>query len=226
MTRSPERNITTDLANFVTLRCSIANERQHFFDASPLTAITDTFTVTMLDYDTIVIGGGPAGITALKTQTEAGAKCALFEAEEEIGGTFRYRSYENSELVSSSVSTITVYRSRGHCADIAPCSPTCFPLLERMQQATDGLHRLSVLALARRPRIFERVLRLPRAIRDTLQFVGRHQFEEQGRLDREEGRCAPCHCLKARRYGSVDVRTLPGFLKADTVLIRDDPIRH
>ncbi|GAA5830190.1 hypothetical protein JCM3766R1_002818 [Sporobolomyces carnicolor] len=55
----------------------------------------------MLDYDTIVIGGGPAGITALKTQTEAGAKCALFEAEEEIGGTFRYRSYENSELVSS-----------------------------------------------------------------------------------------------------------------------------
>ena len=53
----------------------------------------------------------------------------MFESEEEIGGTFRYRSYENSELVSSSVSTITVYRSRGHCADIAPCSPTCFPSL-------------------------------------------------------------------------------------------------
>ncbi|GAA6063837.1 hypothetical protein JCM10212_003999 [Sporobolomyces blumeae] len=52
-------------------------------------------------YDTIIVGGGPAGITALKTQTEAGLDCILFEAEAEIGGTFRYRSYENSELVSS-----------------------------------------------------------------------------------------------------------------------------
>jgi len=57
--------------------------------------------MTATDFDTIIIGGGPGGITALKTQSEAGAKCILFEAEEQIGGTFRYRSYENSELVSS-----------------------------------------------------------------------------------------------------------------------------
>ncbi|GAA5958149.1 hypothetical protein JCM3765_002830 [Sporobolomyces pararoseus] len=63
------------------------------------------------DYDTIIIGGGPGGITALKTQTEAGAKCILFEAEEQIGGTFRYRSYENSELVSSKqLTAFTDYR--------------------------------------------------------------------------------------------------------------------
>ncbi|GAA6013204.1 hypothetical protein JCM11491_005214 [Sporobolomyces phaffii] len=62
-------------------------------------------------YDTIVIGGGPAGITALKTQREAGAGCILFEAEEQIGGTFRYRSYENSELVSSKqLTAFTDYR--------------------------------------------------------------------------------------------------------------------
>jgi len=57
-------------------------------------------------YDTIVIGGGPAGIVAAKTQTEAGQKCILFEAESQIGGTFRYRAYENSELVSSYVRPI------------------------------------------------------------------------------------------------------------------------
>ncbi|GAA5910241.1 uncharacterized protein JCM6883_001123 [Sporobolomyces salmoneus] len=63
------------------------------------------------EYDTIIIGGGPGGITALKTQNEAGANCILFEAEEQIGGTFRYRAYENSELVSSKqLTAFTDYR--------------------------------------------------------------------------------------------------------------------
>ncbi|GAA5932836.1 flavin-containing monooxygenase [Sporobolomyces koalae] len=62
-------------------------------------------------YDAIIIGGGPAGVTALKTQTEAGVHCILFEAEEQIGGTFRYRAYENSELVSSKqLTAFTDYR--------------------------------------------------------------------------------------------------------------------
>lgn len=32
---------------------------------------------------------------------ENGFKCLLFEAESQVGGTFRYRAYENAELVSS-----------------------------------------------------------------------------------------------------------------------------
>ncbi|KAL7342327.1 hypothetical protein BJY59DRAFT_553651 [Rhodotorula toruloides] len=55
----------------------------------------------MQDYDSIIIGGGPAGLTALKTLTENGFECILFEAESDVGGTFKYRSYENAELVSS-----------------------------------------------------------------------------------------------------------------------------
>ncbi|GAA6029258.1 hypothetical protein JCM8097_003591 [Rhodosporidiobolus ruineniae] len=55
----------------------------------------------MQEYDNIVIGGGPAGLTALKTLSENGFRCALFEAEDAIGGTFRYRGYEAAELVSS-----------------------------------------------------------------------------------------------------------------------------
>ncbi|GAA5848275.1 hypothetical protein JCM8547_004466 [Rhodosporidiobolus lusitaniae] len=53
------------------------------------------------EYDTIIVGGGPAGLTALKTLSENGFKGILFEAEDEIGGTFRYRGYEAAELVSS-----------------------------------------------------------------------------------------------------------------------------
>ncbi|CED83928.1 dimethylaniline monooxygenase [Phaffia rhodozyma] len=45
--------------------------------------------------------GGPAGLVALKTLTENGFDPILYEAEEKIGGTFRYRGYENAELVSS-----------------------------------------------------------------------------------------------------------------------------
>ncbi|BGP13776.1 hypothetical protein JCM10213v2_001714 [Rhodosporidiobolus nylandii] len=52
-------------------------------------------------YDNIIVGGGPAGLVALKTLSENGFKCILFEAEEKIGGTFRYRAYEAAELVSS-----------------------------------------------------------------------------------------------------------------------------
>jgi dimethylaniline monooxygenase (N-oxide forming) len=53
-----------------------------------------------------VIGAGPGGLTTLKTLLEASTpenpiEVCLFEAEEDIGGTFQYRSYENAELVSS-----------------------------------------------------------------------------------------------------------------------------
>ncbi|GAA6004683.1 hypothetical protein JCM10207_000980 [Rhodosporidiobolus poonsookiae] len=52
-------------------------------------------------YHSIVIGGGPAGLTALKTLIENGLNCLLFEGEDKVGGTFRYRGYEAAELVSS-----------------------------------------------------------------------------------------------------------------------------
>ncbi|GAA5919765.1 hypothetical protein JCM1841_005844 [Sporobolomyces salmonicolor] len=52
-------------------------------------------------FDSVIIGGGAAGLVALKTLSENGLRCILFESEDEIGGTFRYRAYENAELVSS-----------------------------------------------------------------------------------------------------------------------------
>ncbi|KAH7135717.1 dimethylaniline monooxygenase [Dendryphion nanum] len=53
-----------------------------------------------------VIGAGPGGLVTLKTLLEASTpeqpiEAYLFEAENDIGGTFQYRSYENAELVSS-----------------------------------------------------------------------------------------------------------------------------
>ncbi|KAF1940608.1 dimethylaniline monooxygenase [Clathrospora elynae] len=53
-----------------------------------------------------VIGAGPGGLTTLKTLLEASTperpiEAVLFEAEDNVGGTFHYRGYENAELVSS-----------------------------------------------------------------------------------------------------------------------------
>ncbi|ODO05732.1 hypothetical protein I350_04793 [Cryptococcus amylolentus CBS 6273] len=56
---------------------------------------------------TLVIGGGPAGLVGLKYAVQYGTAWAqgerpyLVEMEPEIGGTFRWRGYENAELVSS-----------------------------------------------------------------------------------------------------------------------------
>ncbi|WVO14601.1 hypothetical protein L204_102236 [Cryptococcus depauperatus] len=56
---------------------------------------------------TLIIGGGPAGLVSLKYAIEygqpwlKGEEPILVEMKEEIGGTFRWRSYENAELVSS-----------------------------------------------------------------------------------------------------------------------------
>ncbi|WWC63622.1 uncharacterized protein I303_106227 [Kwoniella dejecticola CBS 10117] len=56
---------------------------------------------------TLVIGGGPAGLVSLKYAVEFGERWSegeepiLVEMEREIGGTFRWRGYENAELVSS-----------------------------------------------------------------------------------------------------------------------------
>jgi hypothetical protein len=54
----------------------------------------------------LVIGGGPAGLVSLKylkthTTWIDGEEPLLVEQEFEIGGTFRWRAYENAELVSS-----------------------------------------------------------------------------------------------------------------------------
>lgn len=48
-----------------------------------------------------IIGGGPSGLVTLKTLLELNQRfssnvhvdVSLFEAEEAVGGTFRYRSY-------------------------------------------------------------------------------------------------------------------------------------
>lgn len=55
---------------------------------------------------TLVIGGGPAGLVALKYLVEQFPSSddespLLVEMEGDIGGTFRWRGYENAELVSS-----------------------------------------------------------------------------------------------------------------------------
>ncbi|KAI0094077.1 FAD/NAD(P)-binding domain-containing protein [Irpex rosettiformis] len=53
-----------------------------------------------------IIGAGPAGLVACKTLLQFATQefpfdPIIFEQEGDLGGTFRYRSYENSQLVSS-----------------------------------------------------------------------------------------------------------------------------
>lgn len=55
-----------------------------------------------------IVGGGPSGLVTLKTLLEVGdryedvkVQVSLFEAEDAIGGTFRYRSYGESEVFSA-----------------------------------------------------------------------------------------------------------------------------
>lgn len=53
-----------------------------------------------------VIGGGPSGLVTLKTLITANEslpgtepiEAMLFEAEDSIGGTFKYRAYEDAEV--------------------------------------------------------------------------------------------------------------------------------
>jgi len=52
-----------------------------------------------------VIGGGPSGLVTLKYLLQAHLQlgiepieAVLFEAEAKVGGTFRYRSYEDAEV--------------------------------------------------------------------------------------------------------------------------------
>jgi len=53
-----------------------------------------------------VIGAGPSGLVVTKTLLQAASAQFPFdpiilEAEDDIGGTFRYRCYENATLLSS-----------------------------------------------------------------------------------------------------------------------------
>ena len=57
-----------------------------------------------------VIGGGPSGLLSLKYLKAASdyfpvdpIDVILFESEDAVGGTFRYRTYENAEVDSSSL---------------------------------------------------------------------------------------------------------------------------
>ena len=67
-----------------------------------------------------VIGAGPSGLVTLKYLITAHEyfpikplEAKIFEAEAEIGGTFRYRTYEDAELVSSKqLTTFSDFRPR------------------------------------------------------------------------------------------------------------------
>ena len=48
-----------------------------------------------------VIGAGPSGLVAAKFLVERGYSVRVFESEENIGGTFRYRAYDGAVQVSS-----------------------------------------------------------------------------------------------------------------------------
>ncbi|CAA7267885.1 unnamed protein product [Cyclocybe aegerita] len=70
------------------------------FDCSP------TWAITLLAMKVVIIGAGPSGLVTCKSLLEAADTEFLFdpivlEQEKSIGGTFRYRSYEFSNLVSS-----------------------------------------------------------------------------------------------------------------------------
>lgn len=65
-----------------------------------------------------VIGAGPSGLTTLKHLVTASdffdnvqIEAKLFEAEAQIGGTFRFRAYEDAEASSASI-PLTVCRIR------------------------------------------------------------------------------------------------------------------
>lgn len=49
----------------------------------------------------IIIGAGPSGLVAAKFLREAGHSVRIFEGEDDIGGTFRYRAYDHAVHVSS-----------------------------------------------------------------------------------------------------------------------------
>ena len=59
-----------------------------------------------------VIGGGPSGLVTLKYLITAHnffptrpIEAVLFEGEAEVGGTFRYRSYEDAEVCKCTLKT-------------------------------------------------------------------------------------------------------------------------
>ena len=52
-----------------------------------------------------VIGAGPSGLVAAKTLLENGYDVEVFEAGDMVGGTFRYKSYDEGRLVSSCLIT-------------------------------------------------------------------------------------------------------------------------
>lgn len=81
-----------------------------------------------------VIGGGPSGLVTLKYLTTAHnffpdlepIEANLFEAEELIGGTMRYRSYEDAELVSSrQLTTFSDYRYNASSPDFLSIEDYC-----------------------------------------------------------------------------------------------------
>jgi hypothetical protein len=47
----------------------------------------------------VVIGAGPSGLVAAKHLRDRGWEVVVFEAEQDIGGTFRYRAYEHAVQV-------------------------------------------------------------------------------------------------------------------------------
>ncbi|KAG8861909.1 hypothetical protein FRB96_002352 [Tulasnella sp. 330] len=65
----------------------------------------------------IIIGAGPSGLVTCKTLLDANERFGskfdpvILEQEDDLGGTFRYRSYENANLVSSKqLTSFTDYR--------------------------------------------------------------------------------------------------------------------
>jgi len=69
----------------------------------------------------VVIGAGPSGLVAAKYLQEAGHSVRVLEAERDIGGTFRYRSYDHGVQVSSKyLTSFTDLRLGAAAADHLP----------------------------------------------------------------------------------------------------------
>lgn len=49
----------------------------------------------------VCIGAGPSGLVTAKYAKELGFRVKVLEAEDELGGTFKWRTYDHGELVSS-----------------------------------------------------------------------------------------------------------------------------
>src|SRR6266498_2388619 len=124
-----------------------------------------------------VIGAGPSGLVTLKYLKTAHEffpgmepiEAMLFEAESSIGGTYKYRSYEDAEVGLRDPLTITLFKcSRIENPDKAKHN------VAGVFQTADHLLRLSLYSKFSRLPLHGTILHIPRRLREVLRSQAQH----------------------------------------------------